>query len=150
MYGASGSSRLLTPSQCTTGTPIWVRENLMACLLEPPQPAGQAGQPAAVVRRLGVEHVDDEHAEAALTQVAQRLDEPRVQQRAEDHDQRTRRQGGSRQPRQAVGSLPAARGGHHEIQQPLIVPLPLAGADPAQAAGENDQADPVARGQVRA
>src|SRR5215472_4582757 len=30
-YGASGSSRLLTPSQCTTGTPSCLSEYLIAC-----------------------------------------------------------------------------------------------------------------------
>ncbi len=97
---------------------------------------------------LGVEHVDDEHAEAALTHIAQRLDEARIQQRAEHEYQRPGRQGRSREPRQADGPFPAARGGHHEIQEALIVPLPLAWSEPAQAAGENDQADSIARRQI--
>ena len=96
VYGARGSSRLLTPSQCTTGTPIWVSEYLTACCSSLHTRLARVEILLPSCAGLGVEHVDDEHAEAALSQIAQGLDETRVQQRAEHDDQRAWRQGSSR------------------------------------------------------
>jgi hypothetical protein len=119
-------------------------------LLHQPDPAGHHVGERVPGRRLGVQHVHHDQGETALAHIAQRLDEPLVEQRAERHDQRSRGQRRSRQPAERRPAHPPGIRFEHRVDDLVRLPSPQRGGQPPGAAPlVGDHAHPVAGGQVR-